>query len=64
MPKPIVDNKCNLCKDQDEMQCIKFCPVNVFEKGKTKSEVKRPDDCIGCRACEFNCPQKAIKIKA
>ncbi len=63
MPKPTVSDKCNLCKDKEEMQCVAFCPVNVFEKGEKKSKVARPNDCIGCKACEFNCPQKAIKVE-
>jgi len=37
--------------------------MNVFEKGNKKAIVKNPDDCIDCKACEIQCPEKAIKIK-
>jgi NAD-dependent dihydropyrimidine dehydrogenase PreA subunit len=64
MPRPKVSNKCNLCKDQDSIICIDVCPVNVFEKGKDKIiTVKRPEECIGCRACEASCPKNAIKVE-
>ncbi|MBI5881024.1 4Fe-4S dicluster domain-containing protein [archaeon] len=61
MPKPIVDaKKCTGCKT-----CIDICPMQVFEfdNEKKKSTVKKPGDCIGCRACEVQCPQGAIKVQ-
>ncbi len=45
-------------------ECVDVCPVGVFEKGSDgKVKVANPDECIGCRACEVNCPQKAIKVE-
>ena len=57
--KPFVDNaKCTGCGT-----CAEVCPVNVFEMENNKAVVKRPDDCIQCRACEASCPEKAIVVK-
>jgi len=57
--RPFVDKeKCTGCET-----CIGVCPVNVFEMEKGKSSVKRPEDCIQCRACEASCPAKAIVVK-
>jgi len=57
--RPYVDkNKCTGCGT-----CVSVCPVNVFELQKGKSVVKKPLDCIQCRACEASCPAKAIVVK-
>jgi len=59
MPKPIIDSKkCTKCE-----ACIDICPMNVFAKDKEKVAVKRPKECIGCRACEVQCPAEAIKVE-
>jgi NAD-dependent dihydropyrimidine dehydrogenase PreA subunit len=58
MPKPIIDSKkCTKCGT-----CIEICPVQVFAKEADKVIVKKPKDCIGCRACEAQCPAEAIKV--
>ena len=58
MPKPIIDyKKCTACGT-----CVEVCPVDVFTK-KDKVEVSKPDECIGCRACEMQCPAKAIVVE-
>jgi NAD-dependent dihydropyrimidine dehydrogenase PreA subunit len=57
--RPYVDKeKCTGCGT-----CKEVCPVNVFEIENGKSVVKRPQDCIQCRACEASCPAKAIVVK-
>ena len=62
MPKPIIDEKkCTGCGT-----CAEICPMQtIFEidKEKKKALVKKPDDCIGCRACEAQCPESAIKVE-
>lgn len=43
--------------------CIHFCPKNVLEFNKQeKASAKRLEDCIGCRTCEFRCPDLAIQV--
>lgn len=63
MPYPIIDyKKCTTCGT-----CVQVCPVTVFEtKGEGKKKkivVAKPKDCIGCRACEAQCPVQAIKVE-
>ena len=59
MPKPIIDqSKCTKCGT-----CIGVCPVNVFEKTEDGVVVAKPEECIGCRACEAQCPEEAIKVE-
>ena len=59
MPKPIINKeKCNGC-----LTCIEVCPVDVFSKDGKKAKVEKPEDCIGCRACEVQCPKSAIKVE-
>ena len=57
MPKPTISEKCTNCG-----MCIEICPVDVFVKGKSKAEVKN-DSCIGCHACEAQCPEECIKVE-
>ncbi len=59
MPKPVIDyKKCTTCKT-----CIDVCPMDVFAEENGKVVVKKPKDCIGCKACEVQCPEKAIEVK-
>ena len=50
------DDKC--------MECVKFCPHNVFEvreNEKPKLIVKNPENCVVfCRACAQTCGPDAI----
>lgn len=44
--------------------CIALCPAKVFEQCEDGSPaVKDPDACIGCRFCEYHCPDFAITIR-
>lgn len=64
MPKPIIDyKKCDSCEKQGTPECIAVCPVNVFEKKDKRVDVIRPAECIGCRACEVQCPKQAITVE-
>lgn len=59
MPKPIIDEKkCTNCGT-----CVDVCPMAVFEKGENTAKVVKPEDCIGCRACEVQCPEECIKVE-
>ena len=59
MPTPIIDySKCTKCKT-----CISVCPVAVFEEKNGKVVVAKPEDCIGCKACEAQCPEEAIIVE-
>ena len=61
MPKPIIDyKKCTVCKT-----CVEVCPMEVFvfDEENNKVDVKKPDECIACRACEVQCSEEAIKIE-
>lgn len=58
MPKPMINaSKCTVCGT-----CMDVCPVGVFEK-KGKMKVAKPEDCIGCKACEAQCPEQAITVE-
>ena len=44
--------------------CAQICPLDVFGPavaGK-KPDVRYPDECWHCRACEFDCPVGAITM--
>ncbi len=59
MPKPVIDaKKCTNCGT-----CIEICPVEVFKKGEEIAEVAKPKECIGCKACEVQCPEDAIIVE-
>ena len=43
--------------------CVAFCPKKVLALDKEeKVEVLVSEDCIGCRMCEFRCPDLAIEV--
>lgn len=57
---PTLDyDKCNYC-----MECVKFCPHQVYEVRETEEKkliVKNPDNCVVfCRACGKTCGVDAI----
>lgn len=59
MPKPILNHD-NI--NEEKAKLLKeLCPVNVFEIEDGKLVVKRPEDCIGCKACEVQC-ENCVKI--
>ena len=52
-------NKCNGCKT-----CVNSCFVDVYRwDDKEESPiVAYLQDCVGCFACEHNCPEQAIEV--
>ena len=54
-------DKCNYC-----MECVKFCPHQVFEvreNDEKKLIVKNPDNCVVfCRACGKTCGVDALSF--
>ncbi|GAB6163253.1 4Fe-4S binding protein [Desulfothermus naphthae] len=43
--------------------CVEFCPKKVLEIDREeKVVVARAEDCIGCRTCEYRCPDLAIEV--
>jgi NAD-dependent dihydropyrimidine dehydrogenase PreA subunit len=40
-----------------------MCPKKVFEKKRDGVEVKEVEKCIGCRLCEYLCPDLAITVE-
>lgn len=53
------ESKCSGCK-----RCVEVCPHAVFAmSGKTAVLIDR-DACIECGACEVNCPDEAITVRA
>jgi len=59
MPKPVIDQKkCALSKT-----CMDVCPMEVFAEQDGKMTTPNADKCIGCKACEVQCPEGAIKVE-
>ena len=53
------------CVEKADAICIEICPAQVFmvEETTGRPVVANEEDCMLCRACEFNCPGQAIKIE-
>ncbi len=50
--------------------CVTVCPTKVLEIGSARNRrgyrhavPARPEKCIGCRLCEYNCPDFAIFVE-
>jgi len=59
---PRIDyDKCNYC-----MECVKFCPHNVYEVRENEEKkliVKNPNNCVVfCRACGKTCGVDALSF--
>jgi len=49
--------------------CVYYCPNDVLrmtsrrnKKGYNVVETANPQECIGCKMCEINCPDFAIYV--
>ncbi len=52
-------NLCNGCG-----KCVDSCPMDVIRTSEQngKPEIKYPEDCMLCLACERDCPAQAIYV--
>lgn len=46
----------------DPKQCVKVCPLELWEPDQNKVQFSGNDLCMACRFCEAECPTKAIKV--
>ncbi len=44
--------------------CLSVCPRQVLRRSHGKVEIARRDACIECGACQRNCPQGAVTVRA
>ncbi len=42
--------------------CIALCPEKVFASNLGQPEIVHPEKCIGCKSCEYHCPDFAIRV--
>lgn len=43
--------------------CIAYCPKKVFEVDAFGGPVvKNAEECLGCRMCEYRCPDFAVTV--
>jgi 2-oxoglutarate ferredoxin oxidoreductase subunit delta len=60
----VIEDRCKGCGF-----CIEFCPNEVLVeserfniKGYHPPEAKKPEDCMGCKLCEYICPDFSIYV--
>lgn len=50
------------CIDTQNAACAAVCPVDCIYPGEDQHYIN-PDECIGCGACEPECPVSAIFVE-
>jgi len=50
---------CNGCR-----MCVDVCPHQVFIMKNKRAVISNRDRCIECGACQLNCKQNAIHVRA
>jgi NAD-dependent dihydropyrimidine dehydrogenase PreA subunit len=45
-----------------DYMCSSVCPHGVFVTGERRAELKKPEACMECGACQLNCPVDAIAV--
>ncbi len=54
----LIEEKCVECN-----QCVKVCPVNVFESREDQTpRIARQSECQTCYMCELYCPVNALYV--
>jgi len=58
MLKELDEDRCVGCKT-----CVDVCAEDVlrFDEDRQKPYIAYPEDCLGCGACEWLCPEKCIE---
>ena len=61
----VIENRCKECGI-----CIDKCPVKILKKGEGRNiygykytVVEDQAKCLGCRTCEYFCPELAIYVE-
>jgi NAD-dependent dihydropyrimidine dehydrogenase PreA subunit len=50
------------CIGMKNASCVAVCPVDCIYEGPDQYYIN-PDECIGCGACESECPVSAIYVE-
>ena len=53
----IDEQKCKVCGE-----CVKICPVEIYQHDGNRVVVGNTDECSGCQSCVSVCESQAIAI--
>ena len=71
MPTYVRTDKCDGCKDQDQVACVHICPHDLMQLDDDGSETghamkafnREPEQCWECYSCVKICPRSAIECR-